>query len=1041
MLISRVAIRRPILTAMAVLAVIVFGLVSFRELGVDLLPKVEFPVVTVVTMLPGADPETVENRVTDVIEEAVNTLSGIKSLRSTSADSVSQVVIEFELEKKVDVAFQEVQARVSGIKNLLPTDVKEPVIDKLDLDAIPILTVLVAADKPPRELSHVADKVVKERLQRIRDVGSVKLIGNRDRKIWLWLDPTKLKAHGLTVRDLRQALEREHVERPGGRVETGPVELAAKTKAEFQSAEELNQLILVTREGGAVRLADVGFAEDGLEEQRTYAQKDSSPTIALEVRRQSGTNTVAVARAVKAEVARMNQELKPQGVELAIAVDTSLWIEKSVNDVLRHLIEGGGAAIVIVLFFLLNFRSTFISGLVLPTSVIATFMMMAAMGFTINVVTLMALSLAIGLLIDDAIVVQENIMRHVQSGKPPAVAAEFATGEIGLAVLAATFSVVSVFVPTAFTRGLAGRIFFPFGITIAFAVLLSMLISFTLDPMLSSRLLRKREQRLNPFFQLLENAFKAVERLYGKLLGFCLTHRWTVVLAAAAAFAVSVFFAQQALHTEFQPVEDQSEFNVTVRAPLGASLDVTRGILEQVRTRVDREMKDELNYTFYKIGATELQKVNEGEMYVKLKDPEFRRRDQQALIEVARKALADIQEAQISVQLVNRMGGGGSRTEQVQFALRGPDFGVLNEMASYYEKRMKERSYYVDVDSTFEAGKPELDVLIQRERAADLGVAPVDIADTVRAAIGGVDIGKFKAGGDRYDIAVRFLESFRNQPQVLDDLWVPTAHGASVELRNVAKVVHTAIPVEIQRYNRQREVTVLANLEQGKLLGDAVKEIDAWSRDLKVRPGYTTGWSGMIEMMQETFRNLGFTMILSVLVIYMVLAAQFESVVHPFTIMLTLPLAFIGALVALLVFQMTLTMFTMIAFIFLLGLVTKNAILLIDYTNTLRQRDGLPRDQALKRAGPVRLRPILMTSMAMIAGMLPVALGSSAMRKPMAIAVIGGLVSSTLLTLLLVPSVYSLLDPVSEWMRHRFLERKGRTGPIAETPDSPSLTP
>jgi len=1039
MLISRVAIRRPILTAMAVLAVIVFGLVSFRELGVDLLPKVEFPVVTVVTALPGADPETVENRVTDVIEEAVNTLSGIKSLRSTSADSVSQVVIEFELEKKVDVAFQEVQARVSGIKNLLPTDVKEPVIDKLDLDAIPILTVLVAADKPPRELSHLADKVVKERLQRIRDVGSVKLIGNRDRKIWLWLDPTKLKAHGLTVRDLRQALEREHVEKPGGRVETGPIELAAKTKAEFQSAEELNQLILVTREGGAVRLADVGFAEDGLEEQRTYAQKDASPTIALEVRRQSGTNTVAVARAVKAEVARLNEELKPQGVSLAIAADTSVWIEKSVNEVLRHLIEGGAAAILIVLFFLLNLRSTFISGLVLPTSVIATFMMMAAMGFTINVVTLMALSLAIGLLIDDAIVVQENIMRHVQSGKPSAVAAEFATGEIGLAVLACTLSVVSVFVPTAFTRGMAGRFFFPFGITIAFAVLLSMLISFTLDPMLSSRLLRKREG-LNPFFQLLENAFKAVERVYGKLLEFCLAHRWTVVFAAAAAFAVSIFFAQRALHTEFEPVEDQSEFNITVRAPLGASLGVTRGILEQVRARVAGEMKDELDYTFYKIGATELQKVNEGEMYVKLKEPEVRRRDQQALMEVARKALAHIPGAQISVQLVNHMGGGGFRTEQVQFALRGPDFAVLNKMASYYAKRMKERSYYVDLDTTFEAGKPELDVLIQRERAADLGVAPADVAETVRAAIGGLDIGKFKAGGDRYDIAVRFLESFRNQPGVLDDLWVPTSHGVPVELRNVAQVVHTAIPVEIQRYNRQREVTVLANLEQGKVLGDAVKEIDAWSRDLKVPPGYTTGWSGMIELMQETFRNLGFTMLLSVIVIYMVLAAQFESVIHPFTIMLTLPLAFIGALVALLAFQMTLTMFTMIAFIFLLGLVTKNAILLIDYTNTLRARDGLPRDQALKRAGPVRLRPILMTTMAMIAGMLPVALGTSAMRKPMAIAVIGGLISSTFLTLLLVPSVYSLLDPVSEWMRRRFLERKRGTATAAETPDSPSLT-
>jgi hydrophobic/amphiphilic exporter-1 (mainly G- bacteria), HAE1 family len=1024
MLISNVAIRRPVLTAMAVLAVIIFGLVSYTEIGVDLMPKVEFPVITITTTLPGADPETTENRVTDVIEEAVNTLSGIKTLRSTSADSVSLVSIEFELEKKVDVAFQEVQARVNTVKMQLPTDVDEPVIEKLDFDAMPVVTVLVSGDKPQRELSHAADKVVKEGLQRIAGVGSARLIGNRDRKIWLWLDPVALKRNNLTVRDVQLALQREHIEMPGGRVETGPIELAAKTKAEFQSAEEFNQLILTVRDSGVIRLADVGFAEDGLEELRTYAQKGDAPTIALEVRKQSGTNTVAVADAIKAEVERLKVQLAPQGIQLALAQDMSIYIKQSVHEVLRHLIEGGGAAVLIVLLFLLNFRSTFISAMVLPTSVIATFMMMGVMGFTINIITLMALSLAIGLLIDDAIVVQENIMRHVQSGKPARQAAEFATSEIGLAVLAATLSVVSVFVPTAYTKGIIGRFFFPFGMCIAFAVLLSMCVSFTLDPMLSSRLLRRRTHQ-NFLFQFLENSFKAVEMRYEKALGFFLRHRVAIVITAFVIFVGSLYLLKF-VRMEFQPTEDQSEFSVTVRAPLGASLERTHGIMEQVRARIDRELKQELEYTFYSIGATSLQRVNEGQMYVKLKDKELRTRGQKELMEVSREALKEVKDGQVSVQLVNRMGGGGA-AQQVQLEIRGPDFSVLNRVSDQVQRHMKEKDYYVDVDSTFETGKPELDVLVRRERAAQLGVSPVDVANTVRAAIGGVDVGKFKSGSDRYDIAVRFLESYRNQREPIESLWVPSSRGSPVELRNVAEVTQTAIPVQIQRTNRQRQITVLANLEKGKVVGEVLDEVERWAKEANLPPAYTTAWAGMINIMQESFRYLLITMMLSVVVIYIVLAAQFESLIHPFTIMLTLPLAFIGSFGALVVLHMTMSMFTMIAFIFLLGLVTKNAILLIDYTNTLRNRDGLPRDLALQKAGPVRLRPILMTTMAMIAGMFPVAIGTSAMRRPMAVAIIGGLVSSTVLTLLIIPVVYSLLDPLSEWMSRRILKHDKKT--------------
>lgn len=1022
MLISRVAIRRPVFTTMVIGAMIVFGVVSLMRLGIDLFPKVDFPLITIITKLPGADPETMEMRVTDPIEEAVSTLSGLKDIRSTSADSYSLIMVQFQLEKDVDIAFQEVQARVNSVRQQLPTDVEEPVIEKFDVDAAPILTLVVSADMSVRELSHLADKTIKERLQRVRNVGSARLVGKRERKIWLWLDPEKMRQHGLCVQHVRAALQREHVEFPGGRVETGPVELATRTKAEFQSAEELNELIVLERAGQTVRLKDVGFAEDGLEEERSYAQLDSKPCIALQVRRQSGTNTVQVAHDVKAEIEKLRQELAPLGVRLEIAVDASTFIEESVREVKLHLVLGGAMAVLTVMVFLLNFRSTFISALVLPTSVLSTFMLLNALGFTLNMMTLMGLTLAIGLLIDDSIVVQENIMRHVQEGKPSRVAAEFATGEIGLAVLATTLSVVAVFIPLAYTRGIVGRFFRPFGLTIAFAVMISMFVSFTLDPMLSSRLLKKLGG-LNFFFRAMEWMFRLVERVYGAVLGWSLRYRITIVAAAVVVLG-SVIFLSKHIQMEFVPTEDRSEFNVMVRAPQGASLERTRGIMEKIREQISAI--PEVRYTFYAIGADEMQKVNEAQMYVRLVPKKERTRSQDDLMGEVRAKLKDIRDAQISVQQVAIVSGGGIKWAQIQYEVRGPDIDRLEEISNAIIARMKTAGGYVDLQSSYEKGKPESDVLVDRMRAADLGVSPLDIADTVRASIGGMDIGKFKAGGDRYDIAIRFLERYRNRPELIAGLWVPSNQGSLVELRNVARVVTTNIPVEITRYNRQRNITVLANLGPGKVLGPAIQEIRKFTAEVGLPPGYTTGLAGQSQDMEESFQYLFETMILSVIVVYMVLAAQFESFVHPFTIMLSLPLAFIGALAALVISKATLSIFVMIGFIFLLGLVTKNAILLIDYTNTLRERDGMERDAALRRAGPVRLRPILMTTIAMIAGMIPVALGGSEWRRPMAVAIIGGLVTSTMLTLLVVPAVYSLLDPISEWIKHGFLERKGQ---------------
>jgi HAE1 family hydrophobic/amphiphilic exporter-1 len=1021
-------------------AMIVFGWVSLTRLGVDLFPRVDFPVVTIITYLPGADPETVESRVTDPIEEAVNTISAIKHLRSTSADSYSMVTIEFELEKNIDVAFQEVQARVGSIRAELPQDAEDPVVEKLDVDAQAILTVLVSGDLSPRALTRVADKGVKERLQRIKDVGSVKLIGSRDRKIWLWIDPIKLTSHALTVQDVRNALQRAHVEIPGGRMENGPLELSVKTKAEFTSAKELDQLVIAQRGAGPVRLQDVGFAEDGLEELRSYAQLDAQPCIALLVRRQSGTNTVQVANDVKAEVQRLADEMKADGVRIEIGQDMSTYILRSVNEVKFHLLEGGGMAIIIVLLFLLNFRSTFISSLVLPTSVIATFVMMAALGFTVNMMTLLGLTLAIGLLIDDAIVVQENIMRHVEAGKPAREAALFATSEIGLAVFATTMSVVAVFIPVSYTEGIVGRFFRPFALTVAFAVLVSMFISFTLDPMLSSRILRKSKKRFI-LFRGLEAAFLFVERLYEAMLRWSLRWRMLVVLVGIGIFIFTGSLTKF-LRFEFVPMEDASEFNVMVRAPLGASLERTHGIMEKLRLII-REVP-EVKYTLCTIGSDAMKKVNEGQFYVRLAGKSERTRGQKEVMEDVRTKISDFADAKVSVQMVPHVSGGGMKWAEVQFELRGQDLTILNDTAQKMLERMRKANVYesaevatkngraekpakiagyVDLDTTFETGKPEIGVLVNRERASELGVSAQSIGDTVRAAIGGVDVAKFRAEGDRYDIAIRFLEKYRSQAAALEPLLVPAADGIPKELRSFAQVVQTEIPVEISRYNRQRQVTVLANLHGKKVLGDATRELEEYIKEIGMPRGYTHGWGGFGEEMQRALPNLLFTMILAVIVVYMVLASQFDSFLQPFVILLSLPLAFTGALAALLATQLTVNIFTMIAFIFLLGLVTKNAILLLDYTNTLRERDGLVRDEALSRAGPVRLRPILMTSCAMIAGMLPVALGAgegAETRQPMAVAIIGGLISSTVLTLLVIPAIYSMMDQGKDFVLRLF---------------------
>jgi HAE1 family hydrophobic/amphiphilic exporter-1 len=662
---------------------------------------------------------------------------------------------------------------------------------------------------------------------------------------------------------------------------------------------------------------------------------------------------------------------------------------------------------------------------------------MNAMGFTQNMMTLLALSLAIGLLIDDAIVVQENIMRHVEEGKPSREAASFATSEIALAVLATTLAVVAVFVPVAFMKGMIGRFFYQFGLTVSFAVMISMFVSFTLDPMLSSRLLRQPKHGW--LFRAFERGFGALERAYERLLGASLRWRWLVIAIAVGSF-LGAGYVGRFLRAEFLPLEDASEFNVRVKAPLGASLAYTDDVFRKIRGRLQGQPW--LDYSFLTIGADNLQRVNEGVLYVHMKPKDARAMGQGDAMAWVRDQLKDLRDVKLSVEIVPRVSGSGFRASDLQLELRGTDLDELDRIAQGVLSRMRAAGGYADLDTTFERGKPQLDVHVDRERANDLGVAPLEIASAVRALIGGEDVVKFQAEGERLDVAVRLQRAFRDEPEAVGFVPLRTARNEIVSLDAVARVRRVSGPVQIDRNSRARQITVLASLQRDrKVLGEAIAETTRFVQELRLPPGYTSGYVGMAQVMGESFQHLMFALFLAIVIVYMVLAAQFESFVHPFTIMLSLPLSVIGALGALVAFDMTLSIFTMIGIILLMGLVTKNGILLVDYTNTLRRR-GMARDEAVRRAGPVRLRPILMTTFAMVFGMLPIATGTGAgseSRAPMAVAVIGGLIVSTLLTLVVVPVVYTLIDDLrhpSTWRVVQWLRRKPvkPAKPAAPTP-------
>jgi hydrophobe/amphiphile efflux-1 (HAE1) family protein len=1022
MFLADVSIRRPVFATMLSVGLMVLGIVGYRYLGMDLFPDVNFPVVVVSTPYPGAAPKEVESLVTRPVEDAVASITGVDKLRSYSREGVSTVVIEFTLETPIKDAAQDVRDRIGSVRGALPRDVLDPVITRVDPSAAPIMTYTFSGPQSPDELRRFADKFIKARLEQIDGVASVQVAGGLEREIQLDLDPQKLEAYGLSVQQVANFLNSENVNVPAGRLTAGLNEVSLRTLGEFQSVEQIGQLAIVSNNGTQVLIKDllardpVRFdrepaVRDSFEEPRTKIRANEQSAVALSILKQAGTNTVDIAEAVQKRVEEFKQELPP-GAELSRIIDQSDFILENVHEVNEAIWFGGAMAILIVLFFMMDWRSTVISALALPTSVVATFFLMYLLGFTLNMMSLLALSLAIGLLIDDAVVVRENIFRHLEMGEDPITAASRGTAEIGLAVTATTLTIVAVFVPVAFMDGMIGQFFKQFGLTVAAAVLVSLFVAFTLDPMLSSRFVKKlekdRHQKLKkgwvtgPILWVLDG----IDSVYRRILGWALRWRIAVILLAIGAFVGSGVIAGK-LGGEFVPPSDRGQFVMNIEFSPGTSLDTTSDRVAQIEARI---RQNPLFVTLFStVGASE--ESNKATIHVVAVPKTERTETLNDLKDFARAQSVDIADARVDFSDVGLVGGGNRNDAPIVLYIKGDDIETLAKVAEQVTADIKAIPGTGDVVNLYAGGRPERQIALDRQRIADLGLSVSQVALELRAAADGALAGKFRDGEDEYDIRVRLDPTLREGRNLLESLSLRTRTGKMVKLSELAKDAEALGPSTIERLNRQRQISVTA-YPKGRSLGEVTTDVQAKLDSYELPEGVSFYFGGQAERMQDSFESLVVALVLAIVFIYLVLASQFESFLHPFTIMMSLPMSFIGAFGALYLGGMTISMPAMIGIIFLMGLVTKNGILLVDYTNQLRD-EGMSRTEALLKAGPARLRPILMTSLAMIVGMLPSALRTgpgSEFRAPMALSVVGGVISSTFLTLLVVPVIYTLVD-------------------------------
>ena len=1045
---TRVSLQNPVFATMVMLALVVLGLFSYQRLQIDQFPNVDLPVVVVITDYPGAAPEIVESEVTKKVEEGVNSIAGINALTSRTTEGQSVVILEFGLHVDGRKAAEDVREKVAAIKPLLRTEVKEPRVLRFDPAARSVWSVAVVPDTKTAtgtrpmsavEMTNWADQVLKKRLENVRGVGSVSLVGGTKREINLYLNPQALEAFGITPDQVVSAVRNDNQDLPLGAIRSRDQERVIQIEARIERPEEFGRIIVARRNGAAVRLDQVARVADGAQEVDSLALYNGERTLLLTVQKSQDENTIAVVDGLQKAVADMQTRL-PQGLALQLITDGSRQIRVSVDNVRRTLIEGAVLTVLIVFLFLNSWRSTVITGLTLPIAIIGTFLFMNMFGFTINMITLMALSLCVGLLIDDAIVVRENIVRHVQMGKTPFQASLDGTQEIGLAVLATTLSIVAVFMPIGFMGGIIGKFFHEFGLTIVAAVLISMFVSFTLDPMLSSvwhdpsidthgkpqgGWYGRTIGRVTGAF---DRATDALIDAYQAILRRALGHRLVTVVLAVVVFATSIAMVPL-LGTEFVPKSDFSETTLNFYTPMGSSLEVTETKARQVEAIV--RAQPEVRYTLTTINTGNAPGKISASVYVRLVDRKDRDKSVDALSETLRARLQKIPGITVThVGLLDSVGG----NKQIQFSIQGPNQGELERIARLAMERLRGIPGLVDLDSSVKPDKPTLDVAVRRDVASDLGVSTTQIGTALRTLVAGQTVGNWRAPDDQtYDVNVRLAPEARNAPD--DLLRLPFSAGTNadgstriVRLNQVAEVREGTGPNQINRRDLTREVSLSANAD-GRSAGEISADIRSTMEGIAMPPGYSFKFSGATKDMAEAFGYAISALVLAIVFIYMILASQFKSFLQPLALMTALPLTLIGVVAALLLFRSTLSMFSVIGVVMLMGLVTKNAILLVDFAIRARQaqiapdgsrQPGLDRHDALLLAARVRLRPILMTTLAMVFGMVPLAFAiteGSEVRAPMGQAVIGGVITSSLLTLVVVPVVYCYMDDLAVWLR------------------------
>jgi len=1027
-----ISIRNHVFAWMLMLGLIGFGLICFsgyggvvKGLGVSQNPDVDFPVVSVSLNYEGASPEIMETDVVDPVEDAITSVEGVKEISSTSRQGSANITVEFELSRNIDAALQDVQTRVAQAARNLPRELDPPIISKTNPEDQPIMWLSLSGNRSPTFMADYVRNVIKPSLQTIEGVGEVFIGGYRQRSVRVWFDAARLEAHGLTVQDVNRAIENEHLEVPAGRIETAEREMNVRAEGEAINVAAFRQIVVAFRQGSPVRLEDVAVVEDGLEDRRRLARSDGEPSLGFGIRKLRGANAVEVGDKARTRLEELRRDL-PEGLVLGVRFDSTTFVKHAINEILFTLLLAAVLTGVVCWVFLGSWSSTVNVLMAIPTAIFGTFIVMYFLGFTLNTFTVLGLTLTVGIVVDDAIMVLENIYRHREHGEGKIKAASIGAREITFAAAAATLAIVAIFLPVAFMKGIIGKFFFQFGVTISVAVLISLLEALTLAPMRCSRFLEVGERR-GRFGAAVDRAFDRLSGAYSRALRPALHHR-ALVLGGATVFFVLSLGIIGLLRQEFVPAQDSSRFQIRFQTPVGASLDVTDAALKDFEGFLSS--RGEVDGIFAFIGGFGGGDVNTGMAMVTMKDPGDRPKDpklgraltQLEFMDVVRRFAAT--KPGVRAGLIDPSQQGFSPTRgggyPLEITIRGRDWDTLARTSKKIMEDMRQTGLITDLDSDYQVGMPEVKVIPDRNKAADLGVSMADIGQTVNAAIGGLRVGKFKDGGRRYDIRVRLLADQRSKPEDIQRLYVRSQTGTLVRVGDIVRIAQEPTLQAITRKSRERAITIFGNVTPGASQKDALEKGLEVAR-AALPDGYRATPSGSSQAFKEAFSSLGFAFTMGLIVAYMVLATQFNAFTHPFTVLLALPFSISGALMALWLSGQTLNVYSMLGLILLMGIVKKNSILLVDFTNQMREQ-GYERHEALYKACPTRLRPILMTSFATIAGAIPPALAigpGAELQRPMAVSVVGGMLLSTLFTLFVVPSAYSLIDDVVSWNGER----------------------